>query len=100
MLLIYNIKTPANKSMGEKKRVLLEKIEELEILSDRALRRCREEYTVISRGICNLIYHIHALNDLTESGIYMSSDQNETNFLCTLYHNAPAKLFVRNDLPR
>ena len=25
--------------------------------------------TVISRGICNLIYHIHALNDLTESGI-------------------------------
>ena len=30
---------------------------------------------------------------------YMSLDQNETNFLCTLYHNAPAKLFVRNDPP-
>ena len=33
--------------LGEKKRVLLEKIEELEILSDRALRRCREEYEAV-----------------------------------------------------
>ena len=30
--------------LGEKKRVLLEKIEELETLSDRALRKCREQY--------------------------------------------------------
>ena len=33
--------------LGEKKRVLLEKSEELEILSDRALRRCREEYEAV-----------------------------------------------------
>ena len=33
--------------LGEKKRVLLEKIEELETLSDRALRRCREEYEAV-----------------------------------------------------
>ena len=33
--------------LGEKKRALLEKIEELEILSDRALRRCREEYEAV-----------------------------------------------------
>ena len=33
--------------LGEKKRVLLEKIEELESLSDRALRRCREEYEAV-----------------------------------------------------
>ena len=33
--------------LGEKKRILLEKIEELEILSDRALRRCREEYEAV-----------------------------------------------------
>lgn len=33
--------------LGEKKRVLLEKIEELEALSDRALRRCREEYEAV-----------------------------------------------------
>lgn len=30
--------------LGERKRPLLEKIEELETLSDRALRKCREEY--------------------------------------------------------
>jgi len=33
--------------LGEKKRGLLEKIEELETLSDRALRRCREEYEAV-----------------------------------------------------
>ena len=33
--------------LGEKTRVLLEKIEELEALSDRALRRCREEYEAV-----------------------------------------------------
>ena len=33
--------------LGEKKRALLEKIEELETLSDRALRRCREQYEAV-----------------------------------------------------
>ena len=34
--------------LGEKKRALLEKIEELETLSDRALKKCREEYEQIT----------------------------------------------------
>ena len=33
--------------LGEKKRALLEKIEELETLSDQALRRCREQYEAV-----------------------------------------------------
>lgn len=34
--------------LGDKKRLLLEKIEELETLSDRALRKCREEYEQVT----------------------------------------------------
>ena len=40
--------------LGERKQLLLEKIEELETLSDRALRKCREEYEQVAE--CNRKY--------------------------------------------
>ena len=81
--------------LGDRRQILLEKIEELESLSDKALRKCREDYEQIAEYNRNYRQMLHEGRDAEAEGLYEQTRELEQKLLVKFKLEQDA--FVRID---